>query len=74
MKIDPNSPAIPIEFHNDAMKHYDVLTIRQKIAAMAMQGILSNPNLVTTLSPTVIEWVSMASFKQAEAWISEGDK
>ncbi len=58
---NPYSPAFPL------LNHYG-LTKRELFAAMAMQGIASNPNAATTEGPDV---VAGAAVEAADALLAE---
>lgn len=66
---DPNSPAYPIprEFRHDT---YDGLTKREHFAAMAMQGLLANPEL----SQQSYDTTAACAIKQADALLAALNK
>ncbi len=74
MKIDPNSPAFPAEGGNDSGLHANPgLTTRAHFAAMAMQGVLADPNVRFRGDEDYEENASVC-VKMADALIAELNK
>ena len=68
-----DSPAYPVaEDHKvaDEFAWTAGLTKREHFAAMAMQGLLSNPALVDTMNESIDRWVSVQATAQADALLS----
>lgn len=77
--ITGNEPAIPLPVTigtSDDIIHsrYEGLTIRQHFAAMAMQGLMANPNCIDGKGGGTIQWVVKGSVDFADALIIELNK
>lgn len=81
MKIDPNSPAFPLNEEitdrlDQGIKIYTGLTIRAELAARAMQGILSKGEAIMSSGETSYHPDNIATYALAcaDALIAEINK
>lgn len=68
-----NRPAYPVRFDHPVtgeFEHYGGMTLRQRYAMAAMQGLLSNPSIADQCRDSIREWLAEQSFKQADAMLA----
>lgn len=70
---NPNSPVTPSMISTDkfTFKPKGGLTKREYFAAMAMQGLLSNPSMIDNAGESELQWVAKKSLEQADYFLAE---
>lgn len=71
-----NEPAFPLPLGSETTQGYEGMTLRDYLAAKAMQGILANPGTASDEkgADRAIQVISEISYKMASAMLKERNK